>query len=242
MGAVPGSCQPPLRFWEMLPGQGEQLKGDRDRTICFVPPQRSPRLQAHHITTGASPPPSSTQEDLATSRPHRGLAFPQYTEEGTPSHTPLGQTQPRLEEEQRLNESYLHARSYCTLGAPPGPSPALCPQVGAPLKPKHSPQLRPYCCPTCVRSRPVLSWLTDWSPGDCRRMLWVALSPAWFQTGGATLLSAVPDVISLRLGLLMNLLSPPLCSAPWDGACEDTAGATPAEQPSPCCSLGAGSG
>lgn len=74
-------------------------------------------------------------------------------------------------------------------------------------------------------------------------MLWVALSPAsspvWFQTGGVALLLAVPDVISLCLGLLMKLLSLPLCSALQDGgnSSEDSGRTIPTEQPNPCCSL-----
>lgn len=137
----------------MLPGQGEQLRLERDCTICFVTPRRSPQLQARHTT----PP----QEDLATSRAHQGMAFPQAPR----------RTQPRDGHSHAWKSSKDSTRATYALG-PTAPRvhhlgpPALCPQVGTPLKPKHPPQrLKPYCCPPCIQSCPLLSWLLDWSPG-----------------------------------------------------------------------------
>lgn len=122
----------------------------------------------HHLLCDSTKEPSiaGSPHQSTTGGPGHLKSPPRHGfSSGTPLHAAQGQTQPCLQEQRRLNESHLCTRSYCTQGAPPGP-PALCPQVGTPPKPKHPPQrLKPYCCPTCIQSCPLLSWLIDWSPG-----------------------------------------------------------------------------
>lgn len=259
-------CQLPSPFKPLQPAEGHEDGGARAAELCSGPAgpitvlgdaaRAGTTAQAaqgpHWLLCDSVKEPSAHHTGcLTTSEQHPGgpaclwtpprLGLSSGQRGRAPVAQPWGLAQTRLDRQQRFNTSHLGTRPYHTPGEPPAP-PDLCPCVGASLKRQHPHQghtaVLPMSHPVC----PLLFWLTDWRPGGLQTCGGVGTSsPAPSSTRTAALLSAVPDLMSLCLRLLMNLLSPPFFPAPGDGAygSEDTAGVTPTQQPSSHCSPGA---